>query len=328
VFPHWSRAISFLHMLLIGLPLWIAAAAIGQPPTPPTPTAYSERSPIRLITAAPEYLGRWYAAFYEDGINPDLQLLFEPFLQAPPDSVACSPDSTRVATNANGIDVVDVQAGVRTLFDWLLERDSYGGLDWSPVENRLAYHQASVDSNYSISVLDLDTLEITLLIAPSSSRVSSPRWSSDGTHIVYVDDGDAPDPLDSSALWLMNADGTNRRPLTAFVSGEYDHSPDWSPRGGEILFVRSHELMLISEDGAHEQVITPDLPGIKSMRSPLFAPDGQQIAFIAQTGEEEMGIFVMDRDGSNVRYVRDADQWEGLQCWLSSAPPLPPNVNR
>ena len=53
-------------------------------------------------------------------------------------------------------------------------------------------------------------------------RVFSASFSPDGTQIVY---GRASDRRERGDLWLMNADGTNQRPLFAVPAA--DSAPDW-----------------------------------------------------------------------------------------------------
>jgi Tol biopolymer transport system component len=53
-------------------------------------------------------------------------------------------------------------------------------------------------------------------------RVFSASFSPDGTQIVY---GRANDERERGDLWLMNADGTNQRPLYAAPTA--DSAPDW-----------------------------------------------------------------------------------------------------
>jgi Tol biopolymer transport system component len=65
----------------------------------------------------------------------------------------------------------------------------------------------------------------------STDRVTEPVWSRDGDRIVYVSG-----PQGSTDLWIMNADGTGRHPLT--TGGHNDEDACWSPDDSTIAFAR------------------------------------------------------------------------------------------
>jgi len=60
-------------------------------------------------------------------------------------------------------------------------------------------------------------------------------------------------------LYVMNADGSDERRLTA--TPEYEFSPQWSPDGRQILFQRTvagsdFETYVMDADGTHVQRLT------------------------------------------------------------------------
>lgn len=116
--------------------------------------------------------------------------------------------------------------------------------------------------------------------------VEDPQISPDGDRIVYVRRGmDIMEDRRTSALWMINSDGTNHRKLTSRTGGETN--PRWSPDGTRILFRSSDE-----SNGAEIFIHWVD-SGVTSRISQLerspggmaWSPDGQSIAFSMKVPE-------------------------------------------
>ena len=127
--------------------------------------------------------------------------------------------------------------------------------------------------------------------------------SHDGSHIVYSTcqyrSESIKDPYNywggqkqyNYELAVINADGTIQGRLT---DNEFlDHYPVWSPDGKRIAFLRSTEsdgfynssstsLFTMNADGAEESLVTD---GRIALYPPVWSPDGQRLAFIANEGE-------------------------------------------
>src|SRR5207237_518188 len=83
-------------------------------------------------------------------------------------------------------------------------------------------------------------------LTDGSTAAFSPAWSPDGSQLAYVAAADAGhiagedpgrDAIMSRRIWLMNADGSNKRQLTSDESYGDDH-PRWSADGSQIIFAR------------------------------------------------------------------------------------------
>lgn len=67
-----------------------------------------------------------------------------------------------------------------------------------------------------------------------------PQISPDGSKIVYVRDfADIMSDKRDSNLWIVNADGTENRPLT--TGAHSDDSPKWSPDGTRIAYISDRD---------------------------------------------------------------------------------------
>jgi len=125
-----------------------------------------------------------------------------------------------------------------------------------------------------------------------------PRWSPDGSTIVYVS------LRTDAGLVVVPASGGSSGRLT---DGEFDGWPSWSPDGGTIVFWRgSGGLWTIPSDGGTPQRLTPDT--LQAM-APAWSPDGQWIAF-SSNGR----LHIITPNGETIREVTvgpgdDAPSW-------------------
>ncbi len=116
--------------------------------------------------------------------------------------------------------------------------------------------------------------------------VESPRVSPDGRTIAYVvRTRDLAKGKRTARIWLVDADGTNRRPLT---NGEkQDTDPRWSPDGRSVAFVSdrsgSAQLWLIPRDGGEATKLTDVATGVSE---PQWAPAGGLLAFTSDVYPE------------------------------------------
>jgi Tol biopolymer transport system component len=166
-----------------------------------------------------------------------------------------------------------------------------------------------------------------LMVADSNLRHAhpvgrgfQPGWSPDGKRLAFVWK-----PGNRSAVFVENVDGTGRRSITPFRLRAGDH-PDWSPDGTRILFntggnhVRGQNLFTVRPDGTGLRQLT-HFRGLTNLVNGSFSPDGESIVFATVVGAMNPpgatldDVFVMSADGTDIRPVTRARNWDGSPDW-------------
>jgi len=123
------------------------------------------------------------------------------------------------------------------------------------------------DNFDDVWTIDPDGTDLTRL-TDSPGPDFDPSWSPDGTRIAFRSERSG-----EPEIWVMNADGTEQRRLTAGLS------PAWSPDGSLIAFAgpsgANGILTVIRPDGRGLR----QLPGTEGGEYPSWSPDGTRIAF-------------------------------------------------
>ena len=149
-----------------------------------------------------------------------------------------------------------------------------------------------------------DGSNMTEILQGGRRRPFGPQWSPDGTRIAYSCGGGYAD------ICVMDASGSNNTRVTDSPE-QYDGDVAWAPDGQRLLFVRSATLIVLDLESGEE---TPILAAVVNPHSPVWSPDGTQIAVTA-TGSGATDIYVMNVDGSAVRNVTADGRYEGEVDW-------------
>jgi TolB protein len=242
---------------------------------------------------------------------------------------AWSPDGSKIAfvrfwEGSAGIWVMNADGtGLRRITDGGPDVDGTDlGPAWSPDGSRIAFAregrpaQAST-GNTDIYVVNADGTDFVRLTDDPMMEYA-PTWSPDGSRIAFeaydlATGGNPPSPL---RLYVMNADGTHMDAL----GPENVEGPSWSPDGTEIAFVDTEtgSIMAIHPDGkALRRIIdVADLVGgVHLVYGATWSPDGTQIAFMAGADSTDTHIYVVSRDGLDVRQVTDGPAPDAEPAW-------------
>jgi TolB protein len=175
---------------------------------------------------------------------------------------------------------------------------------WSPDRQRIVFTKLNDTTTalppgayFEVYVMDADGSDVRQLTHRTDGSDRHPRWSPDGTQIVFSRSSSA----GTAGVFVMNSDGSNIRPLFT-GTGNW---PDWSPDGSKILFTNDFRLSVMNANGS--SVITfgnSDVcPGF--LRAARWSPDGSRIAFTCDVGGTV--IYTMRHDGADVRLVRERE---------------------
>ena len=131
----------------------------------------------------------------------------------------------------------------------------------------------------------------------------TPAWSPDGRTIAFFSGG---------KIYLMNADGSEHRPLTKQsnrLTNGRTRSLAWSPDGRKLVFLGQSgcgdfcfHVIVMNADGSNVRDLTPHLgrgPG-QGAADPAWSPDGRRIAFVRGFSSPD-AILVVKSDGSGLR---------------------------
>ena len=233
-----------------------------------------------------------------------VQLTNHPAFDRQPDA---SPDGRRIAfTSERGgkPDLYVMDSDGNNVIRLAHEGFSKFAPAWSPDGTRIAFTSLrDVVGNFEIYAMDADGNNLTRLDKHEFHDIL-PSWSPDGSKIAFVSyrDGGLNDPIH---IFVMNADGTGRRNLTADTQLRKNSNPSWSPDGSKIAF-NSHrhfvparsrnDIFVITTDGKELEQLTD---GPRSSWSPVYSPDGRKIVFVS-TRDGDANIYVMDTNGMNV----------------------------
>lgn len=109
---------------------------------------------------------------------------------------------------------------------------TYGPPSWSP-DGRIAFRRAS--ESQSIWTMQPDGTGLAQVTFDPGD--TSPRWSPDGRQLAFLGYARTPEgAVATEVIFVVNADGSGRRQMTAGEQGVSEEYVSWSPDGQWILY--------------------------------------------------------------------------------------------
>jgi len=149
-----------------------------------------------------------------------------------------------------------------------------------------------------------------------------PDWSPDGSQIVFISPCRSrgefyENTYTDSSIFVMNADGTNQKPLTIVPGSDFD--PAWSPDGDRIAFTSlrdGHKEIYVLTISNGELTRLTNTSGDVENSQPAWSPFGNQIAYtVKRVGAYQVWV-MSDKGQGNVQLVRSGQQlWDFLPTW-------------
>lgn len=170
---------------------------------------------------------------------------------------------------------------------------SYKGLNTGPVlspNGKSVALTLSKDGNPEIYLVDPSTGKTQKRLTNSWGIDTSVAWSPDGSQLAFVSDRHG-----SPQIWIMNASGGGQRRLT--FNGDYNQTPDWSPRGDKIVFTARDERNVfdIFTVSVGDGKITRLTQNQGNNEEPSFSPDGRYVVFTStRSGESKLYVSTLD----------------------------------
>ncbi len=182
-----------------------------------------------------------------------------------------------------------------------------------PAKGKIAWHSKRSDSIQIWVMDDNGQNPKQLTVGEGIGTNSEPAWTPDGSKVAFVSDRA---DLQALQIYVMNADGTDQRPLMPF-NASLDWSPAWSPDGAKLVFQTNRgenanfEIYVANADGSGLTNLTNNLANDSR---PSWSPVGRQIVFVSdRTGIRQ--LYLMNADGSNQRQLSASDGEDDFPKW-------------
>jgi hypothetical protein len=181
------------------------------------------------------------------------------------------------------------------------------GASISPDGTRVVYAAGHHPSHLKLATVGDAPPEV--MLSSEDGHLQEPAFSPDGGRIAFIAGGGD----HSNALWIIDADGTNRRKLAGGDWSHVDHLV-WSPDAERLAFScrcpAGTGVYTIRVDGSRLTLVSAEEG--ESMPMPQWSPDGSQVALVHEhndviaSGRPTTGTLVVvgAEDGDERQLVR------------------------
>jgi Tol biopolymer transport system component len=142
-------------------------------------------------------------------------------------------------------------------------------------------------------------------------------YSPDGKQIVFGRVGPNHSCTTTSALFIVNVDGTGLHQITP--GGFCDDDGSWSPDGTQIAFEHRGSIFVVHPDGTGLAKIPLATSSLNRAGDICWSPDGKKLVFLLFTlrapGTGQEGIATANADGSDVQQVTNSPTFDHQADW-------------
>lgn len=168
---------------------------------------------------------------------------------------------------------------------------------WHPDGQTILFSSDRDSSEFQLYQMDLSGNNVQPIGDATDDHAIFARFSPDGSRISYMQGGALPPScLRNWDVWVMEADGSNQKRVTAYIGADY--YPTWTPDGRDLVYARCglSETDLYQRDpDTGEQIQLTDTFWYSEWHG-VYTPDGSKLAYVSdEEGQNE--IFVQSGGG-------------------------------
>jgi Tol biopolymer transport system component len=188
-------------------------------------------------------------------------------------------------------------------------------------QGAIAFTHASGAEPWVQDVFTMNADGSNVLALTNDGHSSGPSWSPDGRRILFIHSSASNRP---DELYVMDADGSNRRLLRRFQTAIY--SAAWSPDGNTIAVscaIQPREnLAEVGQAPVRSGVHLLRVDGKGELRllavnvfSAAWSPDGKRLALTVEQPRGGWSIHIANADGSQDVRLTHIESYNGSPAW-------------